>query len=196
MPLVLGCTSTATYNQSYEGPLVEAVPKLLDGKALIYSPNTEGSYVFRGGPTSFTGGGTTLEISLGEITQIISTRVFSRIFSGGVERSNSISNVSNYRAAINLRAARFSYAFNQLKNIGFAVTPQVDVSIDLILMNSQGVEVYRHTYDSGVVDGDSYVMSGSPSERINRVAHEAITELINRAAMDTYYLLENAGKES
>lgn len=196
MLFAVGCTSTASYNQSYEGPLIEAVPQLLEGKALIYAAEADDRYVFSGNPTSFTGAATTLEISLGEITREISKRVFNRIFVEGAEYSNSMLNTADYRVVVNLRTNQFSYAYNQLQNVGFAITPQVNVSIDLLLMDNEGVTLFRNTYESGTVDGDTYVMSGAPAERINRAAHEAITELVNRAATDIYYFLNNSRDES
>lgn len=34
-------------------------------------------------------------------------------------------------------------------------------------------------------------MSMNPAERINRLAHEVITELLNQAASDMYFLIAN-----
>lgn len=196
MLFAVGCTSTVNYNQSYEGPLIGAVPQLLEGKALIYASVDDDQYVFSGNPTSLTGAATTLEISLGEITREISKRVFNRIFSEGTEHSNSMSNAADFRVVVNLRTNQFNYAYNQLQNVGLAITPQASVSIDLLLMDNEGVALFRNTYESGIVDGDIYVLSGAPAERINRAAHEAITEVVNRAATDVYYFLSNSGDES
>ena len=43
---------------------------------------------------------------------------------------------------------------------------------------------FERDYKSGVVEGRSYMMSGSPYERINRLTHATMYDLIRKAADD------------
>ncbi len=113
------------------------------------------------------------------------------MFSEGVVQTRDISYIDSYLVVITPRVRNFSYAWNQLKNLGLLVTPQVDISISVDILDSERNNILSNTYTSGTKDGDSYFSGGFPAERINKLAHEVITELLNQAASDVYFLIAN-----
>ena len=163
----------------------------LDGRAVILTTEVDDNYVFNGNPTSFTGSATNISIPLGLITKEIAQHAFERMFSEGVVQTRDISSINDYLVVITPRVRNFSYAYNQLRNVGMAVTPQVDISLSVDVLDSEGNNIRSNTFTSGIKNGDTDAMSMNPGERINRLAHEVITELLNQAASDTYFLIAN-----
>ena len=188
---ITSCVSSLNYNPSYEGRVIPIPGAQLEGRAVILTTEVDDNYVFSGRPTSFTGGGSSINIPLGLITKEIAQHTFERMFSEGVVQTRDISSINGYLAVITPRVRNFSYAYNQLQNAGMLITPQVDISISVDILDSERNNIRSNTFTSGTKDGDSYFMSGDPGERINRLAHEVITELLNQAAADTYFLIAN-----
>lgn len=180
-----GCTTVGNYNPSFVGTPA-SVDKPLPGKALVYVTETDANYIYKGKPTSFTGGGTTLSIGLGEITTRIAVSVFGNVFSEGAQHKSTLDEADQFTIVVTPKMTSFSYAYNQIKNLGFAITPQVDMSLDVKVNNLQGATVLQKTYESGMVDGETYMMSGSPGEEVSKAVHKALTSLMNQAAIDTY----------
>lgn len=188
---ITSCTSSLSYNPSYEGRMMPIPGEQLDGRAVILTTEVDDNYVFNGNPTSFTGSATNISIPLGLITKEIAQHAFERMFSEGVVQTRDISSINDYLVVITPRVRNFSYAYNQLRNVGMAVTPQVDISLSVDVLDSEGNNIRSNTFTSGIKNGDTYAMSMNPGERINRLAHEVITELLNQAASDTYFLIAN-----
>ena len=192
LPLValLGaCSFNAYYNPAFTDQPI-TVEQKLPGKALVYNTPTDAKYVFSGHPTSFTGGGTTLSIELGDIADQIAVNTFDNLFQGGASFADSLNNASDYAVVVTPKVTSFSYAYNQLKNLGFAITPQVDINLHVKVTRAT-VVVLDKNYTSGLVDGKSYMLSGSPGEEASRAAHKVISDLMNQAARDTYQALAN-----
>lgn len=68
---------------------------------------------------------------MGEITRQIALQVLGSAFKGGADYRNSASDVTGYRLIVKPKLNRFSYAYNQLKNFSFAVTPQVNLELNV-----------------------------------------------------------------
>lgn len=181
---IAGCAHTATYNASHFAVQRLGDDQRLDGRALILTESQDDAYTFSGKPTSFTGGGTTLTIPLGLIAREAATLAFGDLFRGGVDKSNDRSNLRTYAAVVSPRVTGFSYEYNALKNVGFAITPTVVVSVSLSLLDEQGKSFWEKTYESGSFEGDTYVISGSPGEDVGKAAHRAIYGLMLKAAGD------------
>lgn len=185
-----GCAFNAGYNPSYisSQPLALGAP----GKALVVMESSDANWVFSGRPTSFTGGGTTLTVPLGEISKQVALKVFGAAFKDGTDFRNSVGDASNYRLVVSPKVATFTYAYNQLKNLGFAVTPQVNLQLRVTLISSDGKTLLEKTYTSGTVDGDSYLLSGQPAEKVNQLLHQVLFKLMTEAAIDAKGAVDEA----
>lgn len=176
------CSYNAGFNSTYLPP--KGITTKINERILIVMSEQEQEWVYSGNPTSFTGGGTTLTMPLGNITKQIAIEVFSRHFEGA-DSAPQLPSVSTYRIAVNPRVSHFEYAYNQLKNLGFAITPEINLNLDVKLFDATGRQIMAKTYSSGLRSGESYMVSGSPAEKINQALHRALFELMEDAAADT-----------
>jgi hypothetical protein len=110
--------------------------------------------------------------------------VFGEIFRGGARRSNDRTHLEGFRAIVMPRVESFSYAYQALRNLGFAITPEVTLSITVALVDARGNAFWEKRYASGPFEGDTYFLSTSPGDEISKAAHRAMYELLHRAAAD------------
>jgi hypothetical protein len=179
-----GCSFTTAYNRAYVPNEQSKMLEPVRGKGLIYIEKADDLYVFTGKPTSFTGGGSTLTIPLGAITTGVAGVVFGPMFTDGFDTSNSLTNFSQYSVVIKPKATNFAYEYNALKNIGFAITPTVQISLEVKLLDKDGKPYWEKNYDSGAQEGDTYFGTLSPGEEISKIAHKTVYSLMIRAAAD------------
>jgi hypothetical protein len=189
--LLSGCSHTATYNSAYLSGPPPAGSDRMDGKVLIYTERADDNYVFTGNPTSFTGSGTTLSEPLGQITREVAVYVYGRHFKDGADSSNKPENISGYRAIVRPRILSYEYEYNQLQNLGFAITPGVKIEIDTQLLDQSGKTVFSKKYASGLSQGHTYMVSGEPGERINQLTHETMYKLMEQSVQDIKEVLRN-----
>ena len=93
--LLCGCTFKAGYNPTY----ITSPPAKLgrQGKALVVLEVSEEQRQFSESPKSFTDGGTTLELPIGEITKQIALKVFSAAFVDEADFRNEAGQAGDYR---------------------------------------------------------------------------------------------------
>lgn len=191
--LLSGCAPMATYNPAYVGqPAFQETDKV-DGRVLVYTERVDDDTPFVGPPTSFTGGGTKLTIPLGVISREIAATVFGAIFKGGATKDNVLGKAADFRVVIKPKVSSFSYEYNQLKNLGFAITPTVVLSLQVATLATDGSVLQTRSYDSGTVEMPAYIISGSPGEEIGKAAHKALFDLMTRAAIDVRDDLRKTG---
>lgn len=188
--LLAGCSHVATYNSAYLSAPPPAASERMDGKVLVYTDRADDNYVYTGKPTSFTGGGTTLTVPLGQITREVAVYAFGRHFKDGADASNKLDNLAGYRVVIRPRVLSFIYEYNQLKNLGFAITPGVTLEIETQLLDQNGKSVYSKKHASGLAQGHTYMVSGTPGERVNQLVHETLYKLMEEAVRDVKQTLK------
>ncbi|WP_128106574.1 hypothetical protein [Azoarcus sp. DN11] len=154
----------------------------ISGVGAVEMPRATQEEVFSGKPTSFTGGGTTLTLPLGNITRDAANLAFKDVFSGGVRVVESASGAKDFIAVIRPKVSRFTYEYNQLKNVGFAVTPTAVISLSVTLADAEGKPRWERTFESGNFEGESYMISGSPGEEISKATHKAMMKVMQEAA--------------
>lgn len=184
--LVSGCSYNVGFNSSYLPP--GGIAGKHDGKVLVVMSQQEQDWVYSGHPTSFTASATTLSVPLGNITKQVAIEVFSRHFAE-VDTATALPGNGQYTLVVNPRIKHFEYAYNQLKNLGFAITPEIKLDLDVTLLDDNGRKLMEKTYSSGLKEGESYVMSGSPHEQINQALHQALYAHMTQAAQDALALL-------
>ncbi len=184
-----GCSYNVGYNPNY----ISAQPMTLGlaGKSLVVMNAVDASWSYSGKPSSFTGSGTTLTIPLGEITKQVALKVFGAAFKDGADFRTVAGDASAYRLVVSPKLGQFSYAYNQLKNLGFAVTPQVQLDLRVTLTTPDGKTLLDKTYPSGLTDGDSFMVSGQPSEKVNQILHQVLFKLMTDAAVEAKGLLDS-----
>lgn len=177
-----GCAYQAGYNPTY---IPDEEPEYISAdEVLLVMPDEVEDFVYSGSPSSFTGSGTTLTIPLGVILKEVSEEILEDRFSGSVGFANELSAGERYRLALEPSIKRFDYKYNQLKNLGFAVTPEVELDLDVKIFDATGQTIFQQLYESGRVSGDTYFISGGPSEKINQTIHHVLYDLLERSFAD------------
>lgn len=187
--LLSGCAFNAGYNPSYLPR--DAVRLGLNGKSLVVISEADAQWQFSGKPTSFTGGGTTLTLPMGEITKQVALKVFGSAFTGGADFRSDAAGAEGYRLIVKPKVNKFSYAYNQLKNLGFAITPIVDMELGVELLAPDGTQLLVKTYGTGPTEGSTYAISGQPAEKINQILHLHLFKLMTDAALDAKNVLKD-----
>jgi hypothetical protein len=58
------------------------------------------------------------------------------------------------------------------------------LTLTVKLLDPAGSEIATRTYASGEKKGGSYMISGSPEEKISKLTHEVIAELMQKSLVD------------
>lgn len=182
--LLNGCAYHVNYNPNYISNELSHISQTIDGKALIYTEIKQDEKLYSQKPSSFTGGGTTLHVKVGEILKNISVEVFSKKFKEGAYHSNKLQNAEDYSIIIRPEIFYFDYRYNQLKNLGFAITPEAKISLFVFLYDKQKKLISQKRYESDYLSSGSYIISFSPEERINQSIHQTIYKMLNEISFD------------
>jgi hypothetical protein len=151
---------------------------------LLYFDPAYAGYVFNEGATTFTGSGAKLSVPLGLMTREIGKTVYGSAFVEGVDVTTVASGGGAYRVTIEPKVTDFKYYYHQAENLGFAITPGAEMSLTVKLLDPSGAEAATRTYASGEKKGGSYMMSMSPEDKISRLAHEILAELMRLSLVD------------
>ncbi len=180
--LASGCAYQAGYNPAY---IPDEAPEYLSAEqVLLVIPAEEENFVHTSNPSSFTGGATTLTIPIGFILKQVSQEILEDRFAGGTGFANEFVPDQGYAVALYPRIKRFDYKYNQLKNLGFAITPQVEVDLQVQIMDEAGQPIFDELYESGRVSGDTYFVSGSPGEKVSQTLHRTLYDLLEKSFED------------
>lgn len=190
--LLGGCTMATGYRPDYVQARAVSAEERIQGKALLVTSTEEDEYVFSGHPTSFTGSASTLSVPLGFMTRQIAETVFGEVCTEGVDHAAAAA--SGYAVIVRPRVTLFEFGYPQLKNLGFAITPEARVDLNVKLLGSDGQPLLDKDYSTGTREGKSYMLSGSPQERTSKLAHQGIYDLMREAAADIARHLRGANE--
>lgn len=180
--LLSSCAYNAGYNPTY---LPDDPPEQLSSnEILLLMDDEEEEFVFSGSPTSLTGGATTLTMPLGAILKEVAEEILEDRFAGGVEFSNTLKTADPYILAFHPCFKHFEFRYNQLKNFGFAITPEVNFSLQVEFVDKEGNKLFSKLYETGYVSGDTYMISGSPGEEVNQILHETLYKVLKESFID------------
>ena len=183
--LLCGCAASMAYRADYvpEEPIADS--DRVTGRVLIYTTRTDDDRLITAGDTSFTGAGVKLTTPVGIMVREIALKVFSKVASDGADESDDFTNPGRYTIVLRPQIANFEYGFAHPK-LGIEITPQVRVTLRITLLDGTGRVMLEKDYDSGVVSGSRHMISGKLVERTNKLAHEAMYDLMRRAAADVH----------
>ena len=162
----------------------EAPEFLSADQVLLLMSDEEENYVYTGSASSFKGGSEELTVPLGKILREVSEEILEDRFSGGISFSNDFASSSEYLVTLHPSIAGFSYGYYQLRNLGLWITPQVEVSLNVEILDAAGQSIFEKGYESGTVIGDGYFQSFSAPEKINNLLHQTIYNLLEQSFID------------
>jgi hypothetical protein len=189
-----GCAYEIGYRAEY---LRQEPPQYVaQGKLLVVMPEEQRAFIYEGPPSSRTGDYTTLVVPIGNIVQEIVSHVFGECFAYGVEVADSREGHDDYVLAIEGDMQEFMYAYDRIIDAGFNTeradvwtVPEVRIAFAVKAYDRAGEQLLDKVYDSGLMAGEEYLVTSKPAERINRVLHATLHDLMLQLVADVRPLL-------
>ncbi len=179
-----GCAASVAYCADYLPEKSIAEVSRIAGRVPVYTTRADDERLVTAGATRFTGSAAKLTAPVGMIAREVAVKVFLRAAREGAVAANELADLSRYSVIVRPEVKDFSYGFPQHKNLGFATTPEIRLQLRLSILDADGRVALEREYDSGKVEGSSYMISGSPYERVSRLLHESMQDLMIRAVAD------------
>jgi hypothetical protein len=79
----------------------------------------------------------------------------------------------------------FSYKFDQLSNLGFAITPKVSLELHAVVTDANGKVLLEKNYTKVDFKGETYAAAIEPMQKMNMTIHKAVAECYKELAKDT-----------
>jgi hypothetical protein len=186
------------YEIGYRGEYLAQEPPayVARGKLLVVMPEEQRSFVYEGRPSSRTGDYTKLTVPIGSMVIEIANHVFGDCFASGVEFADTREGHDDYVLAIEGDMQEFIYSYTKVIDAGFNaeradtwIVPEVEIAFAVEAYNRRGETVLDKVYDSGVAAGEQYLITSRPAERINRVLHSTLHDLMLEVVADVRPLL-------
>ena len=198
-----GCAVEVEYESEY---VSEVAPSYLaETEILILMHDHDLEYVYEGRPDSLIGETITLTMPIGSIMREVAGRVFQSYFMYGVVFTEEFVPDVRYIIAIEPEIRDFSYRYDRrveqnvidmrptedgIEAIPVTIiTPSIQFELALTAYDSSGNVVLEKTYSSGLVSGESYIVTSRPHERINATFHASLQDIMLTVAEDIRPLL-------
>jgi len=200
-----GCAYEVEFDPAFVSAEVPSYTAEAEIVVLMHDHDLE--LVYEGSPDSAVGESTTLTIPIGAVMREISARVFQSCFTYGVVFTEQLLPGMQYLLAIEPEIRDFSYQYDRRVEQGLVevrptrdgqeveevpvstITPQVQFELGLRAYGPGGSVVLEKTYPSGLVSGESYIVTYRPHERINATFHSALQDIMLAVAEDIRPLL-------
>lgn len=200
-----GCAHEVDFDSAYVS--TEVPSYLAEAEIIVLMHDHDVELVYEGAPDSVVGESTTLTMPIGSIMREITARVFRSCFMYGVVFTEALPPEMDYVVAIEPEIRDFSYQYARRVEEGlvevrptrsgegleespvFITTPQVQFELAVTAYDRTGRTVLERTYPSGLVSGESWVVSYRPHERINETFHMALNDIMLTVAEDVRPLL-------
>ena len=180
-----GCGHVAQYRTEYVASQIRHFTPHIDGEALVVTDPAQDEKLYTRHPSSLTGMAMTFDAKVGLFLREVMVKVLSHTFRGGAKHANKLpQGTGTSRVVVKPTIVDFDYRYNQLKNLGFAVTPEAKVELQVSVSDSHGALLLEKRYESGFVSGGSYMVDFQPAEKINRAVHRALVEVTNQVTED------------
>jgi hypothetical protein len=176
-----GCAASIAYRAAYvpDGPISPV--DHVKGRVLIFTTLTDDNRSIVPGATSVTA--FKMNVQAGVMARQIAITVFSRV-ADGADESHDLANAGRYAIVLRPQIENIDYGFTHPKRLGIEVTPQVRVVMRITLLDPIGRVLLEKDYDSGPVSKGRSIVSEKLVERTDVLVHEAIYDVMLRAAGD------------
>jgi len=181
-----GCAASIAYRAAYvpHGPSSSSPPvHRVRGRVLVFTTFSDDNRSITPGATSVTA--FEMNVQAGIMAREIAVTVFSRV-ADGADEGHDLANADRYAIVLRPQIENLEYGFTHPKHLGIEVTPQVRVVMRITLLDSTGRVLLEKDYDSGPVANGRSMVGERLVERTDVLVHEAIYDLMLRAAGDIH----------
>jgi hypothetical protein len=180
--LLLGaCAASMPYRAAYVPDEPVSAVDRVKGRVLIFTTLADDNRSITPGATSVTA--FKPNVQAGIIAREIAVTVFSRV-ADGADESHDLANAARYAIVLRPEIENIDYGFTHPKDLGIEVTPQVRVVMRITLLDPIGRVLLEKDYDSGPISKGRSIVSKKLVGRTDVLVHEAIYDLMLRAARD------------
>ncbi len=182
--LFLGsCAASIAYRAAYvpDGP--SSPVDRVKGRVLVFTTFGDDNRWITPGATSVTA--FKMNVQAGVMAREIAITVFSRV-ANGADESHDLANADRYAIVVRPQIENLEYGFTRPKHLGIEVTPEVRVVMRITLLDPSGRVLLEKDYDSGPVSQGRSIVSEKLVKRTDVLVHEAIYDLMLRAAGDIH----------
>lgn len=181
MLFLAGCAASIAYRAAYVPAGPTSPVDRVKGRVLVFTTLADDNRSITPGATSVTA--FKMNVQAGVMAREIAMTVFSRV-ADGADESHDLATAARYSVVVRPQIENIDYAFTHPKHLGIEVTPQVRVVMRITLLDPIGRVLLEKDYDSGPVSKGRSMVSEKLVERTDVLVHEAIYELMLRAAGD------------
>jgi hypothetical protein len=181
MLLLAGCAASIAYRAAYVPAGPTSPVDRVKGRVLVFTTLADDNRSIAPGATSVTA--FKMNVQAGVMAREIAITVFSRV-ADGADESHDLANAARYSVVLRPQIENIDYGFTHPKHLGIEVTPQVRVVMRITLLDPIGRVLLEKDYDSGPVSKGRSIVSEKLVERTDVLVHEAVYELMLRAAGD------------
>lgn len=178
------CTTDVPYNPDHVPET--RISYVVNGKGLVYMEPAQESYVFKGPPADMPGSPSKITLPIGLITREIATKVFSQVFSNGVDFASSKDDWADYMAVVEVSTTDFRWRSTEHPGLASA-TIMMDVVVRTKLYGADGSLIFNEFYRSGPVTSpigsNLFNLFGKMPDQF-RTFHETLHRLFSYAAED------------
>ena len=178
-----GCAASIAYRAAYVPAGPTSPVDRVKGRVLIFTTLADDNRSITPGATSVTA--FKMNVQAGVMAREIAMTVFSRV-ADGADESHDLATAARYSVVLRPQIENIDYAFTHPRHLGIEVTPQVRVVMRITLLDPIGRVLLEKDYDSGPVSKGRSMLSKKLVERTDVLVHEAIYELMLRAAGDVH----------
>ena len=176
-----GCAAAVTYRSAYVPDRPTSPADRVKGRVLVFTTQADDDRSITPGATSLTA--FEMNVQAGVMVREIAVTVFSRV-ADGADEGHDLANAARYAIVIRPQIENIDYGFTHPKHLGIEVTPQVQVVMRITLLDPIGRVLLEKDYDSGPVSKGRSIVGEKLVARTDVLVHEAIYELMLRAAGD------------
>lgn len=176
------CTSTVAVKPEYISAGYAA--PVVKGRAVLLMSQAEREAVITAHPNSYTGAATQIAAPSGAIIAAVGEKVLGAAMSEGVLVQPA---AATGAYTFHVSTQEFSFKYDQLSSLGFAVTPKVTVRLGATVTDPQG----RKLIDGKPFEARDFSATGAylatlhPQEKINQSFHQAVADLFRRIVDET-----------
>jgi hypothetical protein len=191
-----GCTAEGLYEPEYLSKVTP--PYLAENKIVILMHEHDEQLVFSGKPESEIGENITLVMPIGTILREVCANVLRSFFMYGVVFTDKLVPDLRYHVAIEPEIRKFGYRYDrQIEGDVFnippnsdqaeplsTITPSVHFELAVKAYDSNNKILLDKVYESGLVAGESYIVTSRPHEHVNETFHKALQQTLEKVAAD------------
>jgi hypothetical protein len=191
--LISACTNSVGLDPSLL-PTTRLNVQPIEGEGAVAMTRADEAEILSVQPASFTGGATTLNVPVNLIVKAAAEQAFSQAFEEGVVSTTDTDIPEGTQYVVYPIISTFNYKYDQVSNLGFAITPRVSLAFEVRVEDRAGDVVYSEIFQRTDFAHGTYLASAAPHNRINAALHLAAGEMMAEAATDFVNSLDRAGR--